>query len=85
MLQIENAFETTTESNFYQNNENVNIFKKSNNTQRDYSEQEPKESSSTNKFIKIQQVKYNYLRKKLGLSHFSQKVQKSKTFNHQTL
>ena len=46
MLQSENEYETPIESDYYQNNRNH--FPKSDNTQKNYTEQELKGSSSTN-------------------------------------
>ena len=73
MLQVENEYETPIESKYYQNNENFGNCKKADNTQNvtDYTEQEPKGSSSTNKIYHNTANKIQPPRKNIGKSHFS--------------
>ena len=90
ILQIENEYETPTESNYYQTNQKLINFEKSDNTQNitDYAEQELKESSSMNNITKIQHVNNNHLRKKLGqiplLLEKSKMLEKSKSKDFQS-
>ena len=65
MLQIENEYETPIESNYYQNNKNH--FKNSDNTQSitENTEEHLKEVQRETIYIRIQQIKYSYERKKL--------------------
>ena len=75
MLHIENKYATPIESNYYQNKENSKHFDKSNSTKNitDYSEQELnlKKDQARIMFTKLQQIKYNHLKKKIGQPPFS--------------
>ena len=71
MLQIENEYETPIESNYYQNNKNH--FQNSDNTQSitENTEEHLKEVQRETIYIRIQQIKYSYEKKKIGQYHFS--------------
>ena len=71
MLSIENENESPIERNFYHNNENFNNFDKWDNTQKitDYSEQEPKGSSSKNIIYQNTAVKKQQPKNKIGQNH----------------
>ena len=73
MLQIQKEYKTPIDSNYYQNKKSFNKFEKSDYTRNTtgYTEQELKGSSTTKIHIKIQQIKYNHLKKKVGHSHFT--------------
>ena len=74
MLRIENEYKTPIESNYYQNkkifvkNLKFQIIAK---TSQNISNKNLKGVQVQTTYTKMQQIKYNYQKKKFGRSHFS--------------